>query len=231
MTRSAFANAWSGVTQIWQSAGAWFSSSVFSPIAAGAADMANNVLGFFGEMASRAADIINGIGGWLGDLASRANELFNAISSFDLSSIDWGQIAVDLPGYLGGSGLLGGLAGLSGLAIPGLAEGAVIPPNRKFAAILGDQTSGTNIETPERLLRQIVRTEMAPLRDMRASAGETISAAARDGSSDGLLLRAMDEILDAVLAGHDIVLDDMKVAKAYRRIGKEQSRIAGAARA
>lgn len=32
--------------------------------------------------------------------------------------------------------------------IPRLAEGAVIPPNREFMAVLGDQRSGTNIETP-----------------------------------------------------------------------------------
>lgn len=32
--------------------------------------------------------------------------------------------------------------------IPALASGAVIPPNRKFLAVLGDQKSGTNIETP-----------------------------------------------------------------------------------
>lgn len=32
--------------------------------------------------------------------------------------------------------------------IPQLATGAVIPPNREFLAVLGDQKSGTNIETP-----------------------------------------------------------------------------------
>lgn len=32
--------------------------------------------------------------------------------------------------------------------IPALAQGAVIPPNREFLAVLGDQKSGTNIETP-----------------------------------------------------------------------------------
>jgi len=32
--------------------------------------------------------------------------------------------------------------------IPKLAQGAVIPPNKEFMAILGDQKSGTNIETP-----------------------------------------------------------------------------------
>ena len=34
------------------------------------------------------------------------------------------------------------------MSIPHLAKGAVIPPNNKFLAMLGDQTSGTNIETP-----------------------------------------------------------------------------------
>lgn len=34
------------------------------------------------------------------------------------------------------------------LPIPRLATGAVIPPNREFLAVLGDQKSGTNIEAP-----------------------------------------------------------------------------------
>lgn len=42
---------------------------------------------------------------------------------------------------------------------PGLARGAVIPPNREFMAVLGDQTSGNNIETPEQLMRDVVRQE------------------------------------------------------------------------
>ena len=32
--------------------------------------------------------------------------------------------------------------------VPALARGAVIPPNREFLAVLGDQKSGTNIEAP-----------------------------------------------------------------------------------
>ena len=32
--------------------------------------------------------------------------------------------------------------------IPELAQGAVIPPNREFLAVLGDQKQGVNIETP-----------------------------------------------------------------------------------
>lgn len=43
--------------------------------------------------------------------------------------------------------------------IPMLARGAVIPANRKFLAVLGDQRNGNNLEAPESLLRQIVREE------------------------------------------------------------------------
>ena len=37
---------------------------------------------------------------------------------------------------------------ISHVSIPRLAQGAVIPPNKQFMAVLGDQKSGTNIETP-----------------------------------------------------------------------------------
>lgn len=43
--------------------------------------------------------------------------------------------------------------------IPYLAQGAVIPPNREFLAVLGDQKHGNNIEAPEDLIRKIVREE------------------------------------------------------------------------
>lgn len=38
--------------------------------------------------------------------------------------------------------------GMSAFKFPELATGAVIPPNNRFLAVLGDQKSGTNIETP-----------------------------------------------------------------------------------
>lgn len=39
-------------------------------------------------------------------------------------------------------------------SIPGLAKGAVIPPNKQFLAMLGDQRSGTNIEAPLDTIKQ-----------------------------------------------------------------------------
>ena len=44
--------------------------------------------------------------------------------------------------------------------IPHLAQGAVIPPNREFMAVLGDQKSGTNIETPLSTMVEAFNTAM-----------------------------------------------------------------------
>ena len=69
-----------------------------------------------------------------------------------------GAVAVTAAVIASGGSLLPALAAVPA-AIP-LAEGAVIPPNQEFLAILGDQKSGRNIETPESLIRQIMREEM-----------------------------------------------------------------------
>lgn len=63
--------------------------------------------------------------------------------------------------------------------LPRLAKGAVIPANREFLAVLGDQKYGRNIETPERLLREIFRDELSQ------HAGGDITLNARIELEDG----------------------------------------------
>lgn len=48
-------------------------------------------------------------------------------------------------------------------SIPKLAQGAVIPPNREFLAMLGDQSSGTNIETPLATMIDAFKTALADM--------------------------------------------------------------------
>ena len=43
------------------------------------------------------------------------------------------------------------------IKIPELATGAVIPPNKRFMAILGDQRNGMNIEAPADLIKQMAK--------------------------------------------------------------------------
>jgi hypothetical protein len=49
------------------------------------------------------------------------------------------------------------------VSIPRLAQGAVIPPNREFLAVLGDQKRGTNIEAPADLIKQMVMEAMVEM--------------------------------------------------------------------
>lgn len=47
--------------------------------------------------------------------------------------------------------------------IPALAQGAVIPPNKEFLAVLGDQRQGTNIEAPLDTIKQAVAEVLAEM--------------------------------------------------------------------
>lgn len=89
-------------------------------------------------------DQINRFIGWLNRALS---------FSWDGFTIGSGKLAVNIPG---GSMQLANLP-----TVPYLAQGAVIPPNREFLAVLGDQRSGTNIEAPEATLRKIMAEVLA----------------------------------------------------------------------
>lgn len=83
-------------------------------------------------------------------------------------------------GYSGGMGArMAAMPAIAQADIPHLARGAVIPPNREFMAVLGDQKRGTNIETPESLMRNIIREEMG--RSQTASLLQAILAAIKEG--------------------------------------------------
>nr|DAH31042.1 MAG TPA: minor tail protein [Caudoviricetes sp.] len=69
------------------------------------------------------------------------NWLISKINTIKFTVPSW------VPG-VGGKSIGGHLSSLSEVHLPRLATGAVIPPNREFLAVLGDQKSGTNIETP-----------------------------------------------------------------------------------
>lgn len=60
-------------------------------------------------------------------------------------------VQFDIPDWVpewGGNSFGINIPKLAPVEIPRLAQGAVIPPNKQFMAMLGDQTSGTNVEAP-----------------------------------------------------------------------------------
>lgn len=72
------------------------------------------------------------------------------------------------------------LAYAQSVAVPALASGAVIPPNRAFLALLGDQHSGTNIEAPLATIEQAVAGVMADVQAGQMAGFETLAALLRD---------------------------------------------------
>lgn len=80
---------------------------------------------------------INWVLGGIGDMANGITGILNKIPGVNIGRVNWGNVH-----------------------IPRLAQGAVIPANREFLAVLGDQKHGTNIEAPADLIRQIVREEV-----------------------------------------------------------------------
>lgn len=81
------------------------------------------------------------------------NFLISKLNTIQINVPDW------VP-KIGGKSFGINIPLVSSVALPRLAEGAVIPPNREFLAVLGDQKSGTNIEAPADLIRQMVREEL-----------------------------------------------------------------------
>lgn len=74
--------------------------------------------------------------------------------------------------------------------IPKLAQGAVIPPNREFLAVLGDQKSGTNIEAPLSTIEQALDNVLSRRGN---DGGETVI---RFEGTMGQLIRAMRPYID-----------------------------------
>lgn len=100
------------------------------------------------------------------------------------------KISFTVPSWVpgvGGKSLGISIPSIPEAKIPRLARGAVIPPNREFMAVLGDQRSGNNLEAPEDLIRQIVREE--------------------SGGGSAELVQLLQSILKAIKDGHIIMVD------------------------
>lgn len=173
----------------------------------------SDIFGAFGEIFGGIIDLIAGVfsgdwqrawngivsifkGIWDGLVAivkAPINAIIGLINGV-IDAINWiiggiNSISFDLPDWLGGMHI-GFNIGTIG-HIPYLAQGAVIPPNQEFLAVLGDQRRGNNIEAPEGLLRQLIREESG-------------------GSEIVLLLQA---ILEATKAGKKLYVDKKVLAQ------------------
>jgi hypothetical protein len=133
--------------------------------------MVTNMNAEYGELVQGTKDTKDNVGGFLDDiksffdkdkwtldsikegLSTTFNNAVNAVKGIWNTFADWLNDKLKI--HIDTSSVIGkGLASVLGTSyldlgkIPKLAQGAVIPPNKQFLAVMGDQKSGTNIETP-----------------------------------------------------------------------------------
>ena len=146
-----FATVGDGIMLLFDSIGTTFSAvgdtlgTVASTITDGFQTMADTVGGIFEGMWNVIKGVINtiigGINGMIAGIEGGLNAVIGALNTLHWEIPSW------VPG-LGGKGFGFDIPEASFGRIPELANGAVIQPNHPFLAMLGDQTSGTNIEAP-----------------------------------------------------------------------------------
>lgn len=114
-------------------------------------NLINEISGAVTGIARILNEVVNKVNSTISNVNSSLSGIENAFTfSYDVTTPDgkrrWGKYSMNLPRVN---------------TVPYLAKGAVIPPRSEFLAVLGDQKQGNNIETPEALLRKIVREETA----------------------------------------------------------------------
>lgn len=118
--------------------------------------------------------IIDFINGMIKAVAGGLNAIIGGLNAISVKIPSWVPV-------FGGSSWGFSIPTVTAPQIPRLATGAVIPPNSEFLAVLGDQKSGTNIEAPEALLRQIVREELGSIQaDISIGFTGSLAALVRD---------------------------------------------------
>ena len=140
---------------------------------------------------NRVVDLVNGM---LSASATGINYIGKALNSISYTIPSW------VPG-IGGKGFSFSVKTVTAPQIPYLAKGAVLPANRPFMAVVGDQKHGTNIEAPLTVIQEAV-----------ASVMEDYSAANMAGHQ--ATVGVLQELLSAVLGIS--IGDDMLAAAAAR---------------
>ena len=114
----------------------------------------------FDNLWSKVKGVFNSILGGVESLANGVirgiNKMIKALNNLSFDIPDW------IPG-IGGKKFGFNIKEISEVKIPRLAQGAVIPPNKEFLAMLGDQKHGTNIEAPLDTIKQALAEVLAEI--------------------------------------------------------------------
>lgn len=173
---------WEKIKIAWAAAGDWIRLHVTDPIKNAFKTALDWVEKRWDELWTGTKDaakiaintVIGFVNGMINAIVVGINAVIRALNSIQIKVPSW------IPG-IGGNTWGLKLAEVVAPQIPLLAKGAVIPPNSSFLAMLGDQRTGTNIETPENLLRQIIQEEVGRMQtDVKIEFGGSLGALVRE---------------------------------------------------
>ena len=117
-------------------------------------DIEKMLSGLKGMVSGALNTVLTIVGSVINLIIRGLNWLIEKINSISFDVPDW------VPG-IGGKSWGPNIPLVKEWQIPQLAQGAVIPPNREFLAVLGDERSGTNIETPLATMVQAFKQALA----------------------------------------------------------------------
>lgn len=204
---------------------------ILEPILSDLKDLWAKVLDYFGDEAAlkiqSAIDALKGFSEFLagvftGDFKGALNGLIGILNSLISNTLEKINLAIDginalgfdVPDWvplIGGKSLGFNIPSITIPQIPQLAQGAVIPPNREFLAVLGDQKHGTNIEAPLSTIQEAVRAELGSTADAIIASAEAI-------------IERQERILAAIDA---IEVGDTTIGQAANRYNQEMAIIKG----
>lgn len=148
---------WDDTKAILEKVGDWIYDHVIKPIK----DKSQSMISFFKNLISKIVGLFKTLGTKVGNVIGSAFKIvingvlksIEDILNFPVKSINkLIEVINKVPGINIGT--------LPTFNLPRLAKGAVIPARHEFAAILGDQKHGTNIEAPLETIKQANREVM-----------------------------------------------------------------------
>lgn len=152
---------WNKIKEAWNKAGDWFHKNVTEPVSNFFTGMWDGIKKTFRMAVDWIKKVFtSSVNSWISIIESFINFFIKGLNVL-IRGVN--KLSFDIPEWfpVGGGTTFGfNIPTIPNVQIPRLAQGAVIPPNQQFAAILGDQTHGRNLEAPEGLIRQIVREEL-----------------------------------------------------------------------
>ena len=166
--KSFFGQVWSGIKSVFSGVATWFKTTfenawknVKTVFKEGGKIFEGIKKGVVNAFKSIVQSLIDGINAVIKEPFEAINDLLNDLRNAGVGKLKpfkglWGKDPLPIP------------------QIPALAQGAVIPPNKEFLAMLGDQKQGVNIETPLDTMIEAFRTALNEQGGTSTSQGDIV---------------------------------------------------------